>query len=368
MGAVLLHAELVEFSDVVLFCIAGALTGGLTLALLVIGQCWPRSAAMGAGMLAAMWVLSGVLPGLTPLFPWGWVAQLYPGQSGWTHLLPLGLIAVAFLAVVPVALENVRVDCLLAQASRWESTTSLACTLDFAAAASGYQAKPTRWRSTTAIRSFGNFIALFMVRDLIGAMRTPARAIFGALAVFSGGALFSVAREVEYGGVLFGVCAALMLFLGSGPFTDGIRHAAAVTSEQRIYGLGDRRLIVLHSSMPFLVCGILTLAGVVVGAAIARHDVFASALFAGLLLLGVLFTRVNGALKGMMPLSLLSSATSPMGDPMPLLRVVWSMDGPLLVVLAGSAAAGLLETWPYAVALAVVISATTTLRWRRRST
>ncbi len=365
VGGVLVQAGLATLPQALLFGSAGILVGAISLVLLLIGQCWRRGAAIVAVGVLAAWLVSAIMTGLGPFLPWGWVSELYPGGSPWCAIMPLGLLAGVLLAGVPVVLERLKVDALLAQAFRWEATSSLAGTLDLAGAASGYQQQPTRGRLLSAVGSRTNVIALFAVRDLIGAIRTPARLAFGALAVCFAGTLFPLASGFG-SNMTLGAAAGLLLFAGIGPFTDGIRHAAAVTSGTRIYGVDDRSLLALHSVMPLVVCTSLVMFGAVAGGIFASIQPGGTALFATVLLVSVLVIRASGAFKGGMPIALLSSAPSPMGDPMPLVRLLWAIDGLLAAALMGIATIGGTQSWPFALAVLTVIVWLTALRWRRR--
>ena len=154
--------------------------------------------------------------------------------------------------------------------------------------------------------------------------------------------------------------------LALGPVIVGARHAAHATSDYPLYGVRDSRLIFLHATFPTTIVMLSAL----VAASLASLFMLATfgtsllpAVSAGLL---TLLARLETAFKGPLPVSLLTPIVSPMGDLSLVLRLAWALEGPLLALGVGSAAAVLSFSPLPALLLAGVMVWLARRRWNHR--
>jgi hypothetical protein len=104
-----------------------------------------------------------------------------------------------------------------------------------------------------------------------------------------------------------------------------------------------------------IVCSVIT--GTATGPAIV------SSLALGLL---ALLTRISTALKGPLPLALLTPISTPAGDPMAAVRMAWALDGPLLAAASGASAALAFEPPILLLGVGAILIGTGINRWRHR--
>jgi hypothetical protein len=382
VGSLFNHG-LVAVSGVILFSAAGLLVGLIAFVLWLAGQVFPRMATVAGLTIVALGALGIAVPGLRVALPWGWVGLAYraPGAAaGFLALAPLLALTVALLACVPIMLERIRLDDAAAQSARWDATVSHALSLDLNAASSLYQARPRVGRRFRAVRPSGRLFWVFPLRDAVGAARTPGRFLAGAAALAGSGILMSLALSPPPWGPswapLFGGLSGLLMFAGMGPITDGIRHAAQVASDLPIYGVGDRYLVLAHSVMPLAVSLLIsvssavvlqgTMQGIVSGPVVNTGTVIGAGVATVILGVLVLGTRISNAFKGPMPLLLLTPLPSPLGDPMPVFRLAWALDGLLLAAMTGLCARFMGTSVIPLVLDAAVIVAAGLMRWRHR--
>lgn len=367
VGGSLVSYGLTDPLSAVLFVAAGALVGIITTVAWLAGQSFPRAALLIALSLLALGALSALVPPLHALVPWGWVGLAYPG-SGSPHIVALlAALTIALVTMVPALLDRLRVAELLAQAVRWQCATTHAAGMDFGAAVTVYQGRPQLGRHVRAIRSTGWLPLTFLLRNAIGATRTPGRLIVGLVLLASAGVLIALAFAPAAPGWLFGGAAGVFLFAGLGPLTDGIRHAASVASDSPLYGISDERLLANHVLFPLTVVVIVLLVTVVVCSIIVGITAAApivSSLVAGLL---TLITRVSNALKGSLPPGLLTPIPTPMGDLGAAARLAWAFDGLLLTALAGVGAVGAFESPILLIGVTAAVTAVGINRWRHRT-
>lgn len=366
VGASLMSNGLAEPLGVVTFTLAGALVGVIATVAWLAGEAFPRAAGAIALGVVALAVAAAFVPGPQSFTPWGWVGALYPGGSSPQALAALFAWAAALVAAGPMLLNRIDHGELAAQASRWDSATSHATGMDFSTAASVYRRRPHAGRRVGAVSAGRGMPVTFLIRDAIGATRTPGRLIVGAIAVFGAGALMTFAFAPGSPGWVLGAAAGLVLFAGLGPLTDGVRHAASVASDLPLYGISDESLLANHLLFPAVVIGALLLAAVVVCATLIGVGVLAPALSAVSLGLLALVARVNDALKGPLPVATLAPVPTPMGDVSAGIRMAWALDAPLLAAAAGASAALVLQAPVLLAGVAVLLAAVGVNRWRRR--
>lgn len=366
VGGSLASGSLVDAWGVMVFIAIGALAGVVATVAWLAGQSFPRAAVPTALGILSLAVLTAAVPALRMFTPWGWVGLAYPGGSGVSALLALGAITVVLVAALPAMMHRLGLAELMAQTVRWDSATTHAMGMDFAAAATSYQVRPHRGRRLRAVRPQRSLPLTFMIRDAVGAVRTPGRLIVGVLAIGVAGALIVLALAPTSPGWALGVAAGLILFAGLGPLTDGIRHAASVASDLPLYGMSDDRLLANHGLFPAIVTVavllvVVSLCAVMTGTGVAIPLLASLAL--GMLSLGA---RVSAALKGPLPPVLLTPIPTPAGDLGAAVRFAWAMDAALLVAMAGASAALAFEQPFMLIAVAAMLGGQGAHRWRHR--
>ena len=347
------------------FVLTGVLVGVIAAVAWLAGQALPRVAVPIALGVLVLGVLAAFVPAVQPFTPWGWVGLAYPSSGGPTPaVVGLVILAAGLVALVPVLLNRLHLAELIAQAARWESASTFAASLDLSTAAAAYRQRPRLGRRLRAVRAGRPLWATFLVRDAIGALRTPGRLVVGALALAAAGTLLALAFAPAAPGWLLGALAGLLAFAGLGPLTDGIRHAASVASDLPLYGIGDAHLLAGHALFPLVVLVVVLLAAVTVCAVVVGVASLSPAL--GSLALGVvaLLARIDDALKGPMPPALLTPVPTPAGDLGAAARAAWSVDG---VLLAAGASAALAAGSPILlIVTAAILVGVGVNRWRHR--
>ena len=365
VGASLMSAGLTPPLGAAVFIAAGALAGAVATVAWLAGQAFPRAGIPVALGILALGVTTAIVPDLRPFMPWGWIGLAYPGGSPYA-LAALAALTALLIAAVPALMSRLTASELVAQSVRWDSATGHATGMDFGAAVTLYRARPRRGRRLPAVRGLRRLPLIFLIRDAIGAVRTPGRLIVGVLALAAAGALLTLAFAPTAPGWVLGAAAGLIVFAGLGPLTDGIRHAASVAADLPLYGIGDGQLLAGHTRFPLavtivvlvvavLVCSVVT--GVGAGAPIV------SALAVGIL---ALVARVGNALKGPLPSVLLTPIPTPMGDLGAAVRFAWAVDGMLFAALAGAAAALAFESPLLLLGVTLPLVGVGVHRWRNR--
>ncbi|GAA2582331.1 hypothetical protein [Microbacterium binotii] len=347
------------------FAAAAALGGVVTVGAWLLGQALPRLALPAATVVLGLGVLAVAVPAASTLTPVGWVAASYPLGEATSGLVPLAALALSLSAMVPWLLDRLRTDELLAQAARADAAQTSVVGLDLGQAADVYRARPAHARRLSAVGARGQLWAVILRRDAVGALRTPLRLALGATALTLAGIVAVLAVVPGAPTLVLGAVAGLLAFAGLGPVTDGIRHAASAAADVPLYGVTDASLVALHALFPLVAA--IALATLAAGLAAAASAVGAVTVLAvALLVLMALALRLAGALKGSMPVALLAPVSTPMGDPMAGVRLVWALDAAVLAAASGAAIA-LLPAAPVATcALAGVIAAMIAVRWRSR--
>ncbi|WP_159502482.1 hypothetical protein [Microbacterium sp. 18062] len=366
IGGSLMSSGLAAPLGAVMFTAAGALVGVVATVAWLAGQAFPRAAVPVALGVLALGAVTAAVPVMQPFTPWGWVGLVYPGSGAPHTLAALTALTALLVAAVPVLMNRLGLAELMAQAARWDSATTHATGMDFGAAATMYQGRPHLGRRLRAVRPIRHRSAVFLIRDAIGAVRTPGRLIVGVLALAVAGTLITLAFAPAMPGWALGAAAGLILFAGLGPLTDGIRHAASVAADLTLYGISDEHLLANHTLFPLAVIVVVLLAVVVVCSIVA--GIGAAAPLASSLALGLLalIARVSNALKGPLPPALLTPIPTPMGDLGAAVRMTWALDGVLLAASAGAAAALAFESPVLLIGVTVTLIGVGINRWGHR--
>ena len=362
----LLHSGHTTVTGMVTFVVAGAATGVITTGCWLLGQALPRTVTPTALLLVGLGALSTAIPALQPFTPWGWVGFRYvtATQPAIAPLAGLLVCTVVATASIPLLLDQLSGAALAEQSARWDTAAVHAGGMDLSSAASVYTARPRRGRHLRAVRPTAPLPLLFLRRGLIGALRTPGRLVAGILGLVAATTLATSALLVDHWTI--GASAGVAMFIAAGPVTDGIRHAAQVASDLPLYGLSDARLLLLHALFPALLLLAVPAAVAVVAGTLFGSGTESTVVASTIGLLCGLLGRVNSALKGPMPPSLLTPIPTPAGDLAAGVRLVWALDGLILAALGGVTATMMLASpIPLLVMVAIQLGVGAS-RWRER--
>lgn len=366
IGASLASQGFADVHPSAAFILGAAATGVMTTVAWLVGQVFPRTAipmALGIGIAAGMGQL---IPAVQSFLPWTWLGATYPGSA--SPLTPLALLvtlAITAMVMVPRLLNALSFTRLSAQSARWRSATSHAIGLEFAAATAIYQSKPYLGRSVRAVQPVSNLAAAFVIRDAIGAARTPGRLILGVTAMAASGVLIAVALSPAVPTELLGAAVGVTLFVALGPVTDGIRYAVHVAAGDPLFGVSDGHLLSLHALFPVLTCLLVVLLSAAIGALLYQVAVGVSLTCAFLVAASALMARISAAMKGWLPPALLTPIPTPMGDMNVVMQFAWALDGLIVMGLAGGAAMLFPQAPLPSVIIIVFLAAVAGRRWRQ---
>lgn len=362
IGASLVSAAHSTVSDALTFVLATICVGVISTIALLVGQAMPRTAAVLAPAVFALGVITSTVPAMQPFTPWGWVGLAYPVTTAAGSLTPLIAMTIILAAAAPALMNKLTLMQLLSQAARWESATSYATGMELAAATTVYQVS----RHLRAVRPALPRALVFLLRDVVGAARTPVRLAAAVLGLVAATTLLMLSLAPESPNWMLGAVAGVILFAGLGPLTDGVRHAASVASDLPLYGISDERLLAHHTLFPALATITLLVLTTVICSLFIGHAV---AVILASLALGILAmtARVANALKGPLPPTLLTPIPTPMGDLGGVVRLTWALDGVLLAALAGATAALGFHSPLLLVSVGAAITGLTIHRWHHRT-
>lgn len=332
--ATVLHVEgATDVPGALAFTGASACLGVIAAAAWLAGQrIGPRHGWLLTASLLGATLLTLVIPWLALVTPWGWVAEVWPptADGGPAALLPLALVALVCAERAPRVLDRVRGSLLLQQARQWEVVSIAAYTGDLASALATFRARPGLGRTWRAVPGAGSIVQ-YAVRDLVGAARTPVRAVSGLLLLVVGGFLAALALAgTAVPAWLLVSLGAVATFAALGTLTDGFRHAAQTRWAPTLFGHTTGRLFLLHATLPVVVA----VGGALVGGVLARTTGWPTAGLGEAAVLAALIVAVRAfdATKGPLPLTLLTPAPSPVGDLSGLMVMAWQADSLLLSV------------------------------------
>lgn len=289
----------------------------------------PVPAARLAGALAAATGLGALWPAPGPLAG----GPLAPLSILVALSVLVGLSVLAALAI-PRLLDSLDGTVLLAQARRWEAAGVSASAGDLAGAMGRFRVLPRTGRTWWAVHS-GSRTIRFVLRDLVGALRTPGRAAGGALGLVAAGSLLAAGAEGQQPLTWAATAAGgVVAYLALGVFTDGFRHAAEAASAPALYGYSTSRLFTLHAVLPTACALALTGIG---AAATTGTDLTVGATVAALAVVLVL-VRVRDSAKGPLPAALLTPAPTPAGDVAGVAVLLWQADAVVVSALVAVAA------------------------------
>ncbi|WP_291757600.1 hypothetical protein [Cellulomonas sp. 73-145] len=322
-----------------------------------------RVAGLAGALTTALALLGLALPGFGRWLPWGWVAAAWPPIAGPPATTDLALGVVAALAVVATRplLDRLRSSRLTDDATRWRAATTAALSGDVAHALGSLRARPSVGRRWSAVRG-GPSIAVFLVRDMVGAARTPVRLLVGIVTLVAAVITLALASSLPAGWVLASV-GATGAYLAVGVLADGFRHATDAAVAPALYGYGTPALFSRH--------GVAPLAGAAVAAALGA--VSASALGIGMRLLPVcvvlilvVLARAYDSAKGPLPVVLLTPMPSPIGDLSSVNVSLWEADALIIAMVAGALAVAAAGSPVRLLVFALVVVALLVLGLRRR--
>lgn len=246
-----------------------------------------------------------------------------------TGTLCLMAVASVALVMVPRLLDRLRGDLLLLQARRREMAAMSVASGELSSAASTYREEPSTGRKLRAVVS-GPRVLSMLVRDAVGAMRTPQRTVLGSLALGFAAVLVGVATGPAGSAWTAGPLAAAVaagsvsMFVALGSFCDGFRHAADAAVGAATFGTPVGEQFVLHAAFPVAV--VILVVGVV---ALTTGGGLAPVV-AGFAMVAV---RAFEAARGNLPPLLLTPMPSEVGDLSVIARLAWQFDS--VIVAAG---------------------------------
>ncbi|NEM91888.1 hypothetical protein [Galbitalea soli] len=368
IGARLLSAGRSPLPMAVGFVIAAACWG------IVVGVAWlvgqrltPQQSRFAAVSVAVATSVGVAWPVLAPALPWAWVGASYPHGHSAVMVWPifaLLFIASCALATVGRILDGLSGPRLVAQAEQWATLGAYSGVGDMRTALAQLRPHPGVGRSWRAIRARSLAIT-FLVRDAVGAARTPWRCAMATLSVAGSALAWCVASTAP--GQLrlpMDLAAAVVCFSGIGAWSDGLRHAAESRQSRSLYGLGAGRLIRLHLAFPVLAAVASALIGA--GVAVAVGAPVGGALTAVSSAVTIVAVRVADSAKGTMPLALLAPISTPLGDFGGAVILLWQSDAVLFVAVTIGSTVAVASDAPLAIAvLAPVIAVAAGVAWWR---
>ncbi|SMH46550.1 hypothetical protein SAMN06295885_2782 [Rathayibacter oskolensis] len=325
-------------SSPVIAALAGAAFAVLVTVAWLAGQCLPPSRATALAGVLALPVVAVVLPpALAPVTPGGLLAVAAARPSSAAVGAMIASVALAALAVpaAPRLLDAASGPALLSQSLRWESARRSTATGDLAESLTGYRALPRRGRSLAAVR-IAPFPLALVVRDAVGALRTPGRSGAAALALLGAGVAVALASVAPPSLLAIPATAAgILAYLGAGVWADGFRHAADTAGQTAFVAPPPFELLLLHGVLPVVLAVVLAVTGAIAASA-ALPGAAALAPAAAVAVVAVA-ARAMDATRGALPPALLSPVPLPIGDGAGAMVVLWNLAGAL--VSAGAAVA-----------------------------
>ncbi|TDP89289.1 hypothetical protein EDF62_3372 [Leucobacter luti] len=345
---------------------AGACLGVLMSGAQLLGQVGIRvrtCVALSLVALAAVQLAWGAGQSARTLWdPWSAAAQIWGHATDGSAPVPVqlwilgGSAAIVLLCALPLASRLDR-DGLRAQAATWDSAKTFAVTGDPTAALARFGtpvrvgrslmlklgAEPARDVDTRAGSKPAppGLWAALVKRDLLGILRTPARSLAALLGIVTAGliwaSLFVEPRDM-LSSALLGAVVVLGTTLSLPAWCRGIATSAAGAGSPSLFPIAPGGLILRHTIAPLLLAVAALGAGAAVAAAVWPGEAaWSASATVPLIAVVAVMLRVAAALKGTIPLRLLAPVPTPAGDMSGLNVFIWSLDGPVIAVLAGAA-------------------------------
>lgn len=314
-----------------------------------------NAAKLSTGLLLSS-LFNVAVPSLAVLAPWGWVGRLWLAGSTvnlWA-LAGLLLVTAATVRLVPKLLNSLTGTALLDQSTRWQVAGVSAFVGDAAAALGSFRAQP-RWGRTLPAVTRNHVAARFLIRDFLGALRTPKRFMTGIVFLLLGN--FTLVLGSSLLGMpawLLGGLGGVLCYLAVGVFSDGFRHAGEAASAPPLYKYSNTQLYALHAAFPLVVTFVCSL---IVTASVAATGVPVGARALGISVL-IVIVRAYDSAKGSLPVSLLSPMPSQFGDISTVAVLVWQADAILISAAAGAALLALISSGSLLAAATLLVGTT----------
>ncbi|WP_424465706.1 hypothetical protein [Pseudoclavibacter helvolus] len=285
-----------------------------------------------AWQLAALALLVGLSPfgiGASIAAAWQGLAGGAIADGALLAMLSMVVVASVSVALAPRLLDRVRGDVLLLHARRRESAAMSFASGEISGALSAYREAPSTGRSLRAVVGGPRVLAM-LLRDAVGALRTPQRTALGVLGLSLAALCVSTAAgaAVALGSApAVGVVAAVgavALFASLGSFADGFRHAADAAAGADIFGTPVAEQFLLHAAFP------VAIVLVVVGAASLLSGGGLAPVLVGL---AAVAARAYESARGHLPPLLLTPMPSELGDLSVVARLAWQFDS--LIIASG---------------------------------
>ncbi|AZZ56853.1 hypothetical protein [Rathayibacter iranicus] len=300
----------------------------------------PRRRAVAVGLAIAIVIQAGIalLPAaagsVSWISPWGWAASLWSALDGVTmaHGIAVALLVLALGSqlLLPAMLDQLGREDLADQARRWNAVFSLALTGDVKSAANRLKAPPRlgrHWHWPAPSGAAGAIV----LRDLLGIARFPARGFVGLVTTVGLGATTTLGLREGEGAQLVTATAALSLYFAIGVWCEGLRLFGSTVGGSSPYGISSTMQAGLHLVVPILIGVPLASAGAVV---VASGTVL-PVIWTTLLAVFAVAVQAFSALKGALPVSLLTPVPSPIGDLSVVNVAVWLADAVTVMALVG---------------------------------
>lgn len=376
------------------------------------GQRGSRTAVVAAVVAAVTGVAGVFFPVVLMATPWGWSGLLWSlmvggpegillanalsgvgtlpwssgvsgsfafvaGAAGAVWWPAAGSLAVGALSLlsVPRSLDAVHQGPLLEQSLRWQRFGFMVQSGDAAGAFGGLRTAPRRGRGHSLLMT-GPFWLVVLRRTVLGARRTPARAIVGSSVLLACGAAVGVTASLPDGvRWMLAVPAAFLAYLAVGVWCDAVRHGVDSAGTPSLYGRGPLILVLTGAIAPLIAAFTFGAVGIAIGVLAGQVDasgVLGVWAWWALLAVWLVVLRVFDAAKGPLPIQLLMPVPTPVGDVSSGNVLLWQSDAVLLALLIGGVSTTLLPTAPLgAVALLsialVVVACAAVFRVRKLS-
>lgn len=334
VGTALLGNGHAQLSEAGVFVVAAGAAGVVTAALWLVGQVFCRAAIPIALTMLLLAGMSFSMPAMSRLTPWGYVGATYPlGAPDAVSLAGMTVLATVSIVMTPTLLNRLTGMQLTTQATQWERATAFSFSFDFREATSVYEAGPHLGRNIRAITPCKHRWVTFFLRDAAGQARTPGRSLGAITATAAAGVLTTLSLMPGMPSAFLACIAGIVLYGATGPLTKGLQHAASAAGDYPLYGIGDRRLVLLHTLFPLIILlAVINLSaivtaitnGVPLGIALAAVNAVSVLMLA---------LRLGRALKGSLPPSLLMPVNTPAGDLSIVMQVGWAISDPLIAIL-----------------------------------